>query len=83
MAPGRDGESWHDMARSCPMLGKACGELSSAARHREAAQSRGVIGALVHVRRWWGVMAVGAGKWRWTSLLTCTEDKEGGAHMGR
>jgi hypothetical protein len=35
------------------------------------------------VRRWWGVMAVGAGKWRWTSLLTCTEDKEGGAHMGR
>jgi hypothetical protein len=68
MAPGCDGESWYDMARSSLMFGDACGELSSPARHREVARSRGTLGAQAHARRRWGMMAVGEGTWkRWAA----------------
>jgi hypothetical protein len=41
-----------------------------------------MIGAQAHARRRRGVMVVGAGNWRWPSLLAFKEDKEGGTRMG-
>jgi hypothetical protein len=61
--------AWHGPTR-CSMR-----HAGSSARHREAAWSRGAIGAQAHARRRRGVMVVGVGKWCWPSLLAFKEDK--------